>query len=409
MSSNIRLEESKSGTLTLVYDNKYIHSKYDPIKESEQFIKNKEEILKENNILIYGLGLGYHIKSIVNHINENQKLYIFDYNKELVKYCKEVNEEIFYLNNVSIITDEDSEFYEKLSKCMDIVKDIIIHKPSLETIKDINSDLYALINGYADSKISIEKNYELLNENYVANIKSNNNNIMELIENFKKKNKPYIIASAGPSLDRELELLKSNREKFNIICVGSALRALMKKEILPDAIVIMDGKEVVAKQLEGFENSNIPLCFLSTASRWAVRNYNGPKYIFFNNSGEDDIIIRTGKTVAVSAMYIAIKAKGKELIFLGQDLAFIGEKSHTETFKEIYGFEDDVKKTSGNKTINGINGEKLETTQGYIYFKSQIERLIEDNKNVNFINCSKGAFIKGAKHMEFKVYLDRSE
>lgn len=405
MNDIVSLEKSKSGEFTLLYNNKYIHSKYDPVKEGEQFIKNKEDIIRKKNILVYGLGLGYHIKSILNYINSNQKVYVFEYNSDIVKYCKNVNGELFNNSILNIITYADSKFYEKLSNSMDKVEDIIIHKPSLEAIKYTNNSLYNLISGYAASKISIEKNYKLLNENYKENIKSNNKKIIELINSFKQNNEPYVIASAGPSLDGELKLLKEYRKRFNIICVGSALRALMNNQILPDAIVIMDGKEVVAKQLQGFEDINVPLCFLSTASRWAVRNYSGPKYIFFNSVGDDDTIIRTGKTVAVSAMDIALKCNGKEIILLGQDLAFIGEKSHTETFKEIYGFEDDVKKTSGNKTVIGINGEILETTQGYIFFKDQIEKLIQDNCSVNFINCSKGAFIEGAKHMNFKDYL----
>ena len=37
---------------------------------------------------------------------------------------------------------------------------------------------------------------------------------------------------------------------------------------------------------------------LSTDCRWAVLNYNGPKYMFYNENSEGDII-NTGKTVSV--------------------------------------------------------------------------------------------------------------
>lgn len=405
MKDVVSFEKSKSGSTTLVYNNKYIHSKYDPVKESEQFISNKKNLINEKVILVYGLGLGYHVQAIVNIIDSEQKIYVFEHNNELVKGCKNVNSELFKLDNLSIITSEDKLFYEKLLNCMNMVQDLIIHKPSLETIKNDNQELYDLIKGYSQAKVSIENSALLLKENYEENIKHNCKSIKELINQFKYVNNPYVIAAAGPSLDDELDLLNKNRDRFTIICVGSALRALMNKGISPDAIVILDGKEIVSKQLEGYENCDIPLCFLSTASRWAVKNYNGPKYIFFNTDGEDDIIIKTGKTVAVSAMDIALKSNAKEIIFLGQDLAFIGEQSHTKTFKEVYGFEDNVKQTSGNKTVLGINGEVLVTTQGYIYFKNQIEKLIKEYTGVKFINCSKGAFINGAKHMNFAKYL----
>lgn len=401
------LERSKTGMLTLKYNNKYIHSKYDPIKESENFIENNKELLTEKIIVIYGLGLGYHINCILNNITEDTKVYVFEYNEDLIKNCKLVNSDLFKNKSIVIIDSKDEDFYGKLAIYLEKVEDIIVHKPSLESISKSNEKLYTLINGYLIAKVSIKEIGQLLQENYIYNSKANCRNIKEFINYFACNNKPYIIVASGPSLDVDLDLLKKNRNRFNIISVGSALRSLMNKGIKPDCVVIIDGKEVVKNQFRGYEDSDIPLCFLSTASRWVVEQYNGAKYIFYNTQGEDDIIIKTGKTVAVAAIDIGIKSGATEIIFLGQDLAFIGDKSHTETFEETYGFKDVIRKSGGNKCVKGVNGEMLNTTEGYLYFKNQIESIIYDNKNINFINCSKGAFINGAQHITFKYYLER--
>lgn len=399
----IELEKSKSGNLTLKYNNKYIHSKYDPVKEGIQFAEGNKELLNEKIVVVYGLGLGYHIHAIAEKLKDDSVLYVFEYNKKLIEYCKKVNKDIFNYKNTKIIGSTDSQFLRKFADSLRSVENIIIHKASLETIRESNKLLYNLINDFNIMKQHVDMDTEIIKqseENYKINTENNYKSINEFIEQFKKSNKPFIIVSAGPSVDNDLSKLKQNREKFNIISVGSAFRTLVKNRITPDAVVIIDTKPIVKKQFENLETYNIPLCFSATASMWAVELYNGPKYIF-NTSEHDEI--KTRGTVAVSAMDIAIKCNAKKIILLGQDLAFINKKSHTSTFEETYGFKDDYTINTKMKTVKGVNGECLNTTQGYITFKNKIESLIRENPHIKFINCSKGAYIEGASHVNFEI------
>ena len=399
----IELEKSKSGNLTLKYNNKYIHSKYDPVKEGIQFSEGNKELLNEKIVVVYGLGVGYHIHAIAEKLKDDSVLYVFEYNEKLIEYCKKVNKDIFNYKNTKIIGSTDSQFLRKFADSLRSVENIIIHKASLETIRESNKLLYNLINDFNIMKQHVDMDTEIIKqseENYKINTENNYKSINEFIEQFKKSNKPFIIVSAGPSVDNDLSKLKQNREKFNIISVGSAFRTLVKNRITPDAVVIIDTKPIVKKQFENLETYNIPLCFSATASRWAVELYNGPKYIF-NTSEHDEI--KTRGTVAVSAMDIAIKCNAKKIILLGQDLAFINKKSHTSTFEETYGFKDDYTINTKMKTVKGVNGECLNTTQGYITFKNKIESLIRENPHIKFINCSKGAYIEGASHVNFEI------
>ena len=399
----IELEKSKSGNLTLKYNNKYIHSKYNPVKEGIQFAEGNKELLNEKIVVVYGLGLGYHIHAIAEKLKDDSVLYVFEYNEKLIEYCKKVNKDIFNYKNTKIIGSTDSQFLRKFADSLRSVENIIIHKTSLETIRESNKLLYNLINDFNIMKQHVDMDTEIIKqseENYKINTENNYKSINEFIEQFKKSNKPFIIVSAGPSVDNDLSKLKQNREKFNIISVGSAFRTLVKNRITPDAVVIIDTKPIVKKQFENLETYNIPLCFSATASRWAVELYNGPKYIF-NTSEHDEI--KTRGTVAVSAMDIAIKCNAKKIILLGQDLAFINKKSHTSTFEETYGFKDDYTINTKMKTVKGVNGECLNTTQGYITFKNKIESLIRENPHIKFINCSKGAYIEGASHVNFEI------
>lgn len=76
--------------------------------------------------------------------------------------------------------------------------------------------------------------------------------------------------------------MRKYREYYDIYAVGSSLKTLVNNNIIPDAIIIIDATDIVAKQFKDNNNLNVPLCFLSTASRWAIDNYNGAKYIFYN-------------------------------------------------------------------------------------------------------------------------------
>lgn len=399
------LEESKSGYITLKYDGKYIHSKYNPIKEADNFAKGNEELLKNNIIVLYGIGLGYHVKAILDIMPLTSILYVFEYNKELIKYCKNINKELFNNKNLFIITNEDEEFFNKFSKKIKESNGLIIHSQSLKTIKKSNPKLYNVINDfniikqYNNIEMPIDK---YIQNNYDKNTTNGYIDIEEFIYSMKNTNKPFIIVSAGPSLDNNLETLKRYRDFFNIICVGSAFRSLSKIGILPDAVVIIDPEPIIAKQFRNINTKNITLCFSKYASSIAVKEFEGKKYIFDTN------YIKTGGTVSIAAINIAIKCNAETIIFLGQDLAFIEEKSHVLSFEETYNFKDDYIFQSKIKKIKGVNGKLVNTNQGYIIFKNRIESLIYENNNIKFINCSNGAHIEGAYHINFDKIINNS-
>ncbi|MCQ2022229.1 motility associated factor glycosyltransferase family protein [Clostridium butyricum] len=397
------IEKSKTGALTLTCNGRYIHSKYDPKREAEQFAKGNTEILNKHVSIIYGLGLGYHIEAVHKIVDNDSTVFVFEWNNELVKYCKEINPQVFKYKNIKIIASDHSDFYKELAINLKKVNDIIIHKPSLETIKDVNSKLYNLLNDFNCTKqlSNIDDTYSILGEeNQKENMSRNYPDITILLEELKMKDKPFVIVSSGPSLDDNIDLLADVQEKFNIICVGSSLIAAMANGIKPDAVVIIDSKEIVRKQFSGYEDENIPLCFPPSASRWAVQSYNGPKYMFYND------FIEVVGTVAVSAIDIAIKSEAKEVVLLGQDLAFLGNKSHNSSYKEIYGFEDNEKLGHRILTVEGVKGKILETSQGYLTFKHKIEHLISKNNRVKYINCSNGACIEGTEYVDFKEYIE---
>ncbi|HEY8889401.1 MAG TPA: 6-hydroxymethylpterin diphosphokinase MptE-like protein [Clostridium sp.] len=398
MNRNIKIINTRESNVTLVVENVFLHSKYYPLKEGKKFIELNEKFYKSKDVvMVYGLGLGYHIKELLRRCNENCKIYIFDADKEILDIADNLGnlEDLRKDKRVKIFDNYSQKFLQNFMKVAELVDDILIYKPCVKLLSDEYITLKNILEDYNVAKIAVERFSKVMSENYEHNLRLITPTIKEFFNKINVKGKTVIIVAAGPSLDYDINTLKKLNGKVKIFTVGRALETLMKNGVYPEMITIIDPQEVVCNQLKGYENLNIPLCFLSTASRWAVSNYNGPKYMFYNEQNKDNIIINTGKTVAVATLDIAIKGGAKEIIFVGQDLGFLDNKSHAGTI-------NDVLEDGGYKKVLSVSGSMINTNDGYMYFKRQIEKEIEENHNVRFINCSKGARIKGTVEMELE-------
>ncbi|MBN1054445.1 DUF115 domain-containing protein [Clostridium botulinum] len=401
MSRKIQIINTRESNPTLLVGNIFINSKYYPAKEGEKFIELNEKFYKNKDVvMVYGLGLGYHINELLKRCNDNCKIYIFDADKEIIKVADNLGvlENVRKDKRVKIFENYSQKFLQDFVNISQLVDDILIYKPSVKLLHDEYMCLKNALEDYSISKIAVERFSEVMSENYEYNLKLKTRTLKEFFKRVNVTGETVIIVAAGPSLDYDINTLKTINGKVKIFSVGRALKTLMENEIKPDMITIIDSQEVVYNQLKGYENLDIPLCFLSTASRWTVSNYNGPKYMFYNEENKDDIIINTGKTVAVATLDIAIKGGAKEIIFVGQDLGFLNNKSHAGTINDVP--EDGV-----YKKVLSVNGNMINTNSGYMYFKRQIEKEIEQNPNVRFVNCSKGVRIKGTVELKLEEVL----
>ncbi|GCD09009.1 motility associated factor glycosyltransferase family protein [Clostridium tagluense] len=398
MNRKIEIINTRECNITLLVGNIFLHSKYYPVKEGEKFIELNEKFYRNKDVvMVYGLGLGYHVKELLKRCNDDCKIYIFDADKEIIKIADDLGslENIRKDKRVKVFDNYSQKFLQDFVRIAQLVDDILIYKPSVKLLSDEYIPLKNILEDYNVAKIAVERFSEVMSGNYEHNLRLKTPAIKEFFNRINVKGETVIVVAAGPSLDYNINTLKKLNGKVKVFSVGRALGTLMENEINPDMITIIDSQEGVCNQLKGYENSDIPLCFLSTASRWAVSNYNGPKYMFYNEENEDDIIINTGKTVAVATLNIAIKGGAKEIIFVGQDLGFLDNKSHAGTINDVS--DDGV-----YKKVLSVNGSMISTNDGYMYFKRQIEKEIEENPNVRFINCSKGARIKGTVEMELE-------
>ncbi|HVJ50748.1 motility associated factor glycosyltransferase family protein [Desulfitobacterium sp.] len=394
----IQILKAQNGQPTLTIDNVLLHSKYDPAREAIALIDHHKTLYQgKDRVVVYGFGLGYHIKELLKRINPDCKLYVFEADLAIFEIAKSLNvvQEMLNDRRVELFVGYSPALLNQFSEQLSGVSNLLLFKPSLKVLPNKFKDFQDAIFDFELGRIGVERWGASLVENDKLNLLLEHKRIEDFLNESNFEAKPIVIASSGPSLDSSIKELKKFRSRFNLFCAGSALRTLMKYQVIPDMICIIDASDLVAKQMIGYENLNVPLCFLNSASHIAVSNYQGPRYIFNNESNQGNLTIETGKSVATALLSIALKGRANPIIFTGQDLAFINNKHHTETFTDIYGESNEVSPDGLIETVLGVNGDQLYSNPSLLSFKRWIERTIEAHPQITFFNSSKGAKIKG--------------
>lgn len=394
-----------------------LYSKYDPSRDSKAFA---EEAYDENteNYIVYGLGLGYHISELEQLIKmkgTNYHIYIVEANAGILKVAEEnINlDGILKNDNITlIIMADEKKSYEKLNKIL-LMKNtkILIHKPSLSVIPEKFNELKYLLEEYVMKQNSINSAYQLLNINFESNIK----NFDEIVDTLfaKYKNKSLYLVAAGPSLDKNIHKLKNIKGKGIILSVGRAVRSLIAAGVIPDYIIITDpGNWLYNMQLKGLD-IDIPIIVLSTCDKNVMLNYKGKKYmalqegfVLAENYAKDNrhSLIETGGSVATTGLDIAIRMGCNPIVFVGQDLAFTNNKTHSNTT-----FSRDISMSRSLREVEDIYGKSTYTSKNlYIYLRWMQNRIAKE-KDIKFIDATEGgAKIQGTKIQKLSEVIDEN-
>lgn len=382
----------------------YMHSKYNPVSEAENFAKEQYKIETEVHIL-YGFGMGYHVDEIYKLMKPESKLYILENN--LCVFHKAIEErdftDIFTNPGIELIISGDAG--EIANSVKDLINDginFIIHPASLKAIPSENEYFKFVMENW-NLKKSISEDYlKLISDNLKNNLRNDDTNVGVFFEKFKGV--PAVIVSTGPSLDKNIDFLKEVKNRALIFAAGSALRPLLVRDIVPDLFIIIDPKKETLNQIKGFEDIGIPMVYLASAYSGTVSSYRGLKFIACYEKSQlktakENYLIDPGGSVSTAALDIAIKMGCSTIILVGQDLAFIDGKNHARHGTDL---DINTPELKSMRRVMGQNGKMLYTTLGLLSYKYWIENRIEKETR-QFVNASEGgAIINGMKHIKLK-------
>ncbi|MBD5482559.1 MAG: motility associated factor glycosyltransferase family protein [Lachnospiraceae bacterium] len=229
------------------------------------------------------------------------------------------------------------------------------------------------------------------------------------------KDIPCILVASGPSLDKNIHNLKGLKGKAFMIAADSAVRVLLKHDIIPDMFVSMDGN----KNQNHFQDprvADIPIltevsCNYRTldkvkAPMFFYNDLNVPINEFLKNHGIILPYLSSGGSVAHAAYAMVTSMQFQNVILVGQDLAYTDNKTHsTESVRGEWNIN--TEELDGYMT-EGYYGGKVKTSYEFQLYREWFEENIAAFTDTHTINATEGgALIKGAENMPLAEAVER--
>lgn len=403
-----------------------------PLNELELTIQEMhDKYVRYPVLFFYGIGNGLFAKALLENeslmhlviVEPNLELiYIalnfIDISKEIAsqKIIIKTVESLDFANALKIIYKANMKPYAKLY-------DLHIHsyyyeKNFVDSIKEINSTFIKAYkhmvlghgNDSIDSLIGIEqhiRNLPVMLKNYKTS------------DLLKRKNSDLaVIVSTGPSLAKQLPLLKEYSSSVTIICIDASLPILQEHNIVPDIVVSMERVPLTAKFFEKLDDDFIKDTYFVVSSLThadTVKNLKDKKLILAMRplaymkyyELKDFGYLGSGMSAANMGYQLATFMRYENIVLIGQDLAYAEDgKSHAKG--HIFS-ESEVKHSSTDLYVTKYGGDGIiRTTMVWDMFKNYFEKEINEASNYEiktYNSTEGGARIEGSIEKPFKNVL----
>ncbi|WP_142414615.1 motility associated factor glycosyltransferase family protein [Hathewaya massiliensis] len=391
----------------------YLGSKYNVQRDIDKFLEDLENINPSSIIVVFGLGSGEHIKELLNNLEENNKVLIVEPDINVLNKFLEVE------SAESIINDD------RIALCLykkSVIRDLFSHNIDATSVK--NNIKFKVFSNYdkiySEEFLDIFNDLKLIMENSLMDnattkhfsetfTKAFINNLKHIVEatpiNYFKnelKGKPAIVVSAGPSLEKNVHKLKAVQDNFIIITGARSLGTLIKNNIIPDFICMVDPIEFNCRFIEEYLEYKIPLVFYENTSYQAMNLHKGSKVLFSENPLTSIILeynvdgLMVGGSVAHTCTSFAAYMGCSPITFIGQDFAYTEEKLHADSsvFKENNKVDDKIDFIK----VKDVFGNLVKTDRKLNAYRVNMEEIIGSYSNIRFINSTEGgANMEGTK------------
>ncbi|EFM0804169.1 motility associated factor glycosyltransferase family protein, partial [Campylobacter coli] len=239
----------------------------------------------------------------------------------------------------------------------------------------------------------------------------------ELLSKRKGISDTAIIVSTGPSLTKQLPLLKKYASKATIFCADSSYPILAKQGIKPDYVLSLERipltSEFFNNDFGEFDKDVLFVCI-----SWVYPQT--IKYLQKNNRAF--ILVSTyasfiqylkldyfgyfnmGKSVANMSYLLTEYLNYKNIILIGQDLAYAKDGfSHTKDYKNLDKHEGHFRRDKGKFQCLAYGGNgKVESSEIWTMFRFSLQNTISKNIVSTTYNCTEGgARIEGTIEKPF--------
>lgn len=427
---DVLIGDALNGEKFLVYQNEKgitaLNSMYSPEHEAERYVAQFEPIREGSAFLCYGFGNGGVIRKI---LEEKEKVYLCVICEPSMLIFKRALEEFdltdildhpsvrFYVGDIKI-EEIERNIYNKitydswkrfnlciLSKYKELFEDTCVEIAELYDRIVINKEgeLNTLIE-YA--RAGMENEIQAMR--WIMDCVS-----LQSLKDEMSTDVPYIVVAAGPSLEKNVEVLKKAKGKAVIVCVDTAVGFLLKHDVVPDMICCVDAQ----KELKLFENpkiKEIPIAVSTDTNYRVLEKLEAKRPIYISVS--NDFLMREftekgkpvgyfdgGGSVATMLFQLGVELGYKRIVLVGQDLAFTDKKAHAGMGN--YNENDLVIYFS---LVDGYHGDKVITRGDFKHYIDWYNMRIPQLTECEVINATEGGVkLKGTIQMPLSEVVER--
>ncbi|EHN8598909.1 motility associated factor glycosyltransferase family protein, partial [Campylobacter jejuni] len=329
-----------------------------------------------------------------------------------------------------IILHHDDINLPKMDKVFRLIGDLFYRSYNLHIANDFYEHYKEDILKLNKLNMQIIKNHNLMRgndpkdamqgiEQFVYNLPQmiTHPSYKELLSKRKGISDTAIIVSTGPSLTKQLPLLKKYANKATIFCADSSYPILAKHGIKPDYVCMLERKAITAEFFNhDFGEFDNGICFI-------IKSIVHPNAINYLTKKTDNFTIvstyasfiqylkldyfgyfNMGFSVAHMACYLSLHLNHKNIIFIGQDLAYAENgNSHPDDYQNSASYES--RRYPHLYTLAYGGKEKIKTHHVWLMFKRNLEQdvqKIQKYLDTKIYNCTEGgARIEGTIEKPF--------
>lgn len=389
-----------------------------------------KDLSNSNIIVVLGFGVGDHIKVLLKQVPKKTLIIITDPDLGIFKAALHLRDLSSILDNNQILLclgEKPEAVKEKLEQHFGILTIANIETVENENFIKNNPDYFDKVkkiikdtNAYSYINIATLTSFsKIWPRNFLKNIIPfvKNPGIITLGNKFPKT--PAIIVSTGPSLNKNVKLLKKAKSSFIIICADTALPILMQNKIEPHFVFTIEAN---SKNLDCFKNWLFRnLCFCINAFVYPPTIKNLRKLIFIDNGGYPlaqwierfiDIkgFLSKGGSVATNCFSLAQFMGCNPIIFVGQDLSFPQDIFYAEGVPEriLQGRNKIMAKNKEFILIEDNYGRMIKSDHNMKNWKLWFEENIRETPHITYINATEGgAKIEGTKFLKLKEVIEQ--
>jgi len=375
-------------------------------------------------LYIYGLGLGDYAMPILDWLEKDPKrdLVFIEEDLEVVRLFLQSENASLLLSHPQIhlrLMMESKQWKPFLDACASEFPYEHVELVALSSLKRASSQRFSKMRLHLLRRSTVhhailmdDSYYHVLSKNVLRNFSQIDGAFYA--NRFKKafQNVPAVICGAGPSLQEELETLRTLEDKALLFAGGSAIAALSRQGILPHFGVAIDPNHEEVHRFQQSVAFETPLLYTNRLHPDVFATINGPRgYIHAKTGGPleawweekrgiEPLPLAGGfdieaLSVTTTALELAVTMGCSPIILVGVDLAYTKGALYASGIVENPTLELDEKKQDMRVSERLLKrkdreGKEVYTLVKWVMESDAIARFAKKNRSVTFINATAG-------------------